>query len=307
VYTASSAEQVKAAKRVHDHAGASTGSVLFDRHRYAGKRRVYASQEDLDPHWIAEQRRAGCEFGLTDSGFIAAGDHDGLVRVLSQGAAIDRALVALPLAGQWLSMDAQVLVAEINRFGVPVAVMFEHAGDPLGREVAVRGFVQLLDETKVPILSLRGDTSGIGALALGGAAAAIGTTTGLRHIFPVKSGGRPATRAPSAFVPSAMCYRKLDTINHAIANSEFDTNFLCTCDICAGSRLDGLTEKTVVAHSLASQRMLARRVLEDPATALAAWVERCRHADSINQEIQMQIESTWPIPGFLGAWLKVLG
>ena len=196
--------------------------------------RLYASQEDLDPHWIAEQRRAGCEFGLTDSGFIAAGDHDGLVRVLSQGAAIDRALVALPLAGQWLSMDAQVLVAEINRFGVPVAVMFEHAGDPLGREVAVRGFVQLLDETKVPILSLRGDTSGIGALALGGAAAAIGTTTGLRHIFPVKSGGRPATRAPSAFVPSAMCYRKLDTINHAIANSEFDTNFLCTCDICAG-------------------------------------------------------------------------
>lgn len=308
VYTTSRPDQVKHAKRAHALAGAPAGAMLFDRGRYAGNGREWARLADLDPHWVAEQVRCGCDFGLTDSGYLPAGDREGLVKVLGQAAHIDRAIVALPVAPQWLTKDADVLVTEINRYGLPVAFMLEHRKDPLGLESTVRGFVHIVSDSKAPVFLLRGDTSGIGALALGAAGAAIGTSTALRHFYPLSPGGGGVFGSvPSAFVPSAMSYRKLDTINHAIAHSDVDSPFMCTCEYCANTRLDSLIETTVVPHSMASQQALARAVLEDPVVAVAEWVEHCRHALSVNQELQAQIESMWPIPGFLSAWLKVLG
>lgn len=279
--------------------------ALFDRDLYSGKDRIYAAHHDLDPDWVATQLQLGFDFGLTDSGFVPADDLEGLNRTLGQASTIRGAIAALPLGSKWVSEHPDELAAAINRAGIPAALMLEHSNDPFGVAKAVTGLLTVLQNSDVPILLLRSDTSAIGALAYGAAHAAIGTSTSRRHIFPAKSGGGgPGPRELSAYVLSAMAYRKLSTINHAIAASqEDDIPWTCWLPCCNGARLDHLTGPDAVSrHSLTSQEDLLSTVLLDPSIAVSAWHAKCTHALSVNQEMNSKIRSTWPVPDFLSAW-----
>ena len=303
VYCAARQAQMTEIARVHRSLDGA--QALFDRELYSGKARLFASGHDLDPGWVIAQRRLGFQYGLTDSGFIDDGDHTGLARTLGQASLIDGSIAALPVASKWVASHAAELVEAINRAGVPVALMLEHSSDPFGSARTVNGFLSILRDSSVPVLLLRSDTSAIGALANGAAHAAIGTSTSRRHIFPQTNGGPPSgPREPSAYVLSAMSYRKLSTINHAIAASADDEiPWVCKLPCCCGNRIDQITNSyEAMRHSLASQQALVSDVLADPRQASVQWQARSAHALSINLEMNSKIMSTWPVPAYLNAW-----
>ncbi|HAM44058.1 MAG TPA: hypothetical protein DCM67_03405 [Propionibacteriaceae bacterium] len=307
VYCTSRAAVIAELANLHHRAGG--GPALFDRDLYTGKGRLFAGTHNLDPTWVAAQRRSGLEFGLTDSAYIAADDDLGLKRTLDQAMVIPGAIAALPVASRWVSHRAGEMVTAINRAGVPVALMLEHAADPFSAGRTVKGLLEILDSADVPVLLLRSDSSAIGALAFGAAHAAIGTSSSRRHVFPLKSGHAiPGVREESAYVLSAMSYRKLSTINHAIAVSEGDDiPWICELSCCEGARLDGLaTREEATRHSLVSQQDLLGTVLLDAEVAAAGWKAKCTHALSINEEMSRKIKSTWPVPAFLQAWTNAV-
>jgi hypothetical protein len=92
----------------------------------------------------------------------------------------------LPLDARWFAAPPvyEALAREINKYDVPVAVVIEHESDPFGVRYVVTGFLELLDAVRVPVLLLRSDVSALGALCHGAHAAAIGTTSALRHLYP---------------------------------------------------------------------------------------------------------------------------
>ncbi len=289
--------------RTHD-----AGPVLFDAERYSGKDRDQA-KPTLDPDWIVCQRSHGLPYGLTDSPIIEANDLARLKIILEQGARIPGAITALPLAKRWFTHDVNEVVQQINRFSTPVALMAEDRDDPFASTKAISGLIRLLDDARVPVLLLRCDVTAIGTLAFGASHAAIGTTTGLRHIWPPTDKGGFRLPAIAAFVPKAMSYRTLPNIGYAVLHYPDDqVRWRCDCDVCAGSTLDHLADEDEAAmHSLLCLSDLTQAVLQDPSLAAQAWIERCRHALSINQEVAAALVKNWPTPGNLDAWVSAVG
>lgn len=290
---------------INRHQQLHAGPVLFDAERYAGKGRDGASGH-LDPDWTAYQRRIGIPQPLTDSPYIAANNHARLAAVLKEGANQSKAITTLPLAKHWITNRADELVDQINRFGNPVALMVEDRNDPFATEAAVLGLLHVLAHADVPVLQLRCDITAIGALAFGASHAAIGTSTSRRHIWP-PTGGGPTKREPAAYVPASMSHRSLSTIGLAIPHFSDDLRlWTCDCDFCAGATLDHIATETEAAmHSLHCLASLATKVMgNDPTVSVRSWIEACRHALSVNQEISAKLVKNWPVPGNLKAWIK---
>jgi hypothetical protein len=304
IYTGAKPREMDELIRLHETLGA--GPVLFDADRYTGKNRDQV-KPTLDPDWVTAQRALGVRHALTDSPFIADGDRTRLASILMQGARMPGAITALPLGKRWFTHDAAELAELLNRFSTPVALMAQDRGDPFETERAVAGLIHVLDNAKVQVLLLRCDTSAIGALAFGASHAAIGTSTTLRHIWPpAKKSGGFGKADIAAYVPSAMSYRSLPTIGFAMLHYADDQlPWRCSCDVCAGNTLDCLAHEDEAAlHSLLSLSDLTRSVLDDASQAAQSWIERCRTARYINEEISAKLIKNWPVPGNLDAWVK---
>lgn len=289
-------------------------AILADANRYSGKNRSVATGTgpNLDPAWIAVQRELGLPVALTDSPYVRGGDNAGLVAVLEETRAFGPGVVAvLALHIDWFKKDATRLAASINNVGVPVAIALEHADDPLGVHDAVAGLVHLLTHAQVNVALLRSDVSVIGAIAFGASFGAIGTTTGLRHVYPVKeksSGFNNGSRI-GTFVPRGMVYRALDTLNTAIgADEEHPERWICNCRHCYNRPLSSIHDEVgAYEHALSSIADLCGFVLNAP-TALHrqhAWVGRCLHAQTTNFEIASETGLNWDPPKFQAAWHKL--
>lgn len=284
--------------------------VLVDVARYAGpQRRVGTS---LDPEWIEAQRDAGLSVQLTDSPYLPSGDHTSLVSILTQARGLGNGVVVvLPLHLDWLTQKAELtfLIDAINTTAMPVALVLQHTGDPLGLQGSVSGLVRLLDQVEVKVGLLRSDLSVIGAAAFGAAFGAVGTTTGLRHLYPVKQGGGYQEPRIAALVANCMAYKSLEKIVSAIsANPDNQHRWKCECDYCYGRTLDCITSEThAYQHSLASISRLGKNILTGATDAdrRRAWVRECLHAQTVNFEIQDETGMTWEPPAFLGAWHKL--
>ncbi|WP_141996447.1 hypothetical protein [Amycolatopsis cihanbeyliensis] len=176
-----------------------SGPILCDANRYSGRRRVSAGS-GTHPAWCRRQRELDL-LPLTDSGYLAPRNVAGLRAILRAAAREPAPVVAvLPMAARWFATAAvcDALVREINHYGVPVALVLEHASDPFGVQYLVRGVLRLLDSALVPVLLLRCDVSAVGALCHGAHAAAVGATSTLRHLYPVASGGRHLRFTPGS-------------------------------------------------------------------------------------------------------------
>lgn len=298
----------------HRDLAGSCENVMFDANRYFGDSRVIGPA-DLDHSWIQAQWSTGCRYALTDSPYIGSGNLKALESVLSQTAAFGgRVVAALPLHIDWLLGDADRLIAAINASGVPVALIIEHRRDPFALPKAVLGLLKVLAQVKVNVSLLRCDLSAIGAVAFGASVGAIGTTTSLRHLFPIvakdtKRRGGGAQIA--AYVPSCMTYRTLEKIFDAI-NADFahQERWKCTCRYCDGELLSGIVDDVrAYQHSLASIAVMAEDLLtgsSSPAAMGKSWVEKCRHAQFVNLEIEADTGIHWETPKFLGAWHQAL-
>jgi hypothetical protein len=259
---------------------------------------------------------------LTDSGYVADGDLEGLRTILTQaGAAHERAqarsqgvLAALPLAVGWLTEQADTLVTELNHASTPVALMLEHHHDPLGEPGAVDGLVAVLG-AEVPVAVLRCDTSILGALAYGAAAVSVGDSTATRHIHPASTstgggGGHPPV---STLVPALLRYAHLDKIDASIAAAANLPVWTCRCRVCRGQRLDWISDSTQPAvyafeHAVSALAATARALFADigPPAWPARWGDAVRDAVTGHDAVISRTGSAemWRIPAGLRQWLK---
>ncbi len=118
--------------------------LLADRRRYTGTARIRGTAS-FAPSWLAGQRDAGVTPVLTDSGYIGDGDVTALRAILRQAAEAGPDVTAvLPLHERWLHQDRATLIAEVTAHEAPVALVLEHAEDPLASSEAVAGLTELL-------------------------------------------------------------------------------------------------------------------------------------------------------------------
>jgi hypothetical protein len=241
--------------------------ILADRRRYAGKKRV-AGTARFQPQWIWAQQKLGLPAILTDSGYVGEGADEALESILTQSMQLGPRVVAtLPLHRSWIDrkQSQERLIAAIRNAGVPVAFVLEHADDPLAKKAALFGFVKVLTAISVPAMVLSCDVSALGAIAFGAHVAAIGTRSGLRHLYPAKAGGPPRDDEESAFLPGFLAFMKVGKIASAVAASPNDPKWTCWCQSCHGQRLDWLLAATrleVRRHSIELLADLRDRLTE---------------------------------------------
>ncbi len=229
---------------------------LADRQRYKGKARC-AATHPFDPDWISRQRRLELPAILPDAGYVAEADIAGLRHVLIESAKIDGAIALLAVANWWLyGPGLRLLLSEVTDNPTPLALVIEHGADPFSARRILAGVLDLL-ATGVPVIPLRCDISALGLLAHGAVATAFGSQSSLRHLYPVRNGGRGGggKRPESAVWPAGVALHYSDLLHDVVSASPSDPRWRCGCPVCNGDRLDRLSTALlgeVRAHNTAS-------------------------------------------------------
>lgn len=258
-------------------------ALLADRQLYKGKRRKLACQP-FDPDWISRQRRLGLPAIVPDAGYVAAHDLPGLRLVLQRSAEIPGAVALLALANWWMHGEGlRLLLAELRGTDVPVALVLEHRDDPLGAHRILQGVVELL-RAGVTMLMLRCDMSALGLIAHGALAAAYGSRTSIRHLYPVSNGGGGnGNPKESAFWPTGTALHYRDLLYDAVSASPHDPCWRCWCSVCNGQRLDRLGTsliEEVRQHNSASLLDLRAELAGITAANRPQWwTHRCRDGE----------------------------
>jgi hypothetical protein len=285
--------------------------ILLDRGRYAGNGRTFAGSA-FDTNWISRQRKLNLAAIMPDAGYVGEGDEPGLVSILTRAADMGEGVVAtLGLHLSWLDAKRGLgtLIEQVGQAGVPVAIALEHQKDPLAKLYALDGLVELLAQP-VPVILLRCDVSAIGALCFGALAAAVGTSTGLRHIYPLPkkdaNGGGTAAKT-AAVVRGCLAYVQLDKIDLAIQADPDNVLWECDCRVCNGQSLDWLgsapvPESASYLHSLETLYRIRNDLLGNAATQAerrAAWIAQCDSA--VFQHLDI---NKWEPPQALCNWTR---
>jgi hypothetical protein len=287
--------------------------LLADRRRYAGRARSRGTDR-LTDSWLSGQQAAGVAAVLSDSGYIGEGDEESLTSVLSQSARAGAAVVAvLPLHISWLGNGLKKLTAEVNEHDIPVALVLEHKDDPLGTRRAVKGLIDFLAGTEVPVSMLCCDISALSALAFGADWAAVGVRSGLRHLYP--SNGRSGFgRGPSvsALVRPMLSIVTVEKIGEAWAATHEDPEWVhdiwtCACRTCGGRTLEWLAWASEAEANAHTFELLAE--LRDGLAGLTAsqdrqrsWTSKCNMAVNRYDELRLDSRVGWRVPGYLRSW-----
>jgi hypothetical protein len=299
--------------------------ILLDASLYTGSTRKTATTaiDQIDLGWINRQHADGLRWALTDSGYVAHDDRQGLRKILQESAqAHQRAqlrnrgvLAALPLASAWLTEHADILADAISQASTPVALMLEDEHDPLSRKNAVTGLVSVL-QVNVPVAVLRCDMSVLGALAYGAAAVSVGDSSTLRHFYPIKDNNGGSSKPPLAtLVPKLLGYYHLTKIDDAITACPRLPVWLCSCRVCGGRRLDwiantdpNLTRPDVAAfeHAVSALAGIARELFGNSVPACerpARWFEAVQDAQINHSEVIAGTGQPWEPKSALGRWV----
>lgn len=287
--------------------------TLLDAAAYAGKGRRPAAAP-FTPRWIQRQRDLGL-ITVPDAGYAYAGDEDGLRQVLKRTADLqEEAIAPLALHSSWLDRRHGLPLLErlIADHAVPVALILEHKADPLGVRRTLEGLLHLVRNAPVPVLVLRCDISAIGLLSHGAHAAAVGTTTVLRHNYPIVTGGggRPASIA--AVVEQCLAYVSVDRVAQAVQADPDNDMWVCRCRTCAGQAMDWFRmtpdvdkrERDAFCHSIETlQRIRSDLLLPGTSTErrAASWAARCDNALFRLEEVGAE-EQPWRTPPMLEHW-----
>lgn len=281
--------------------------VLVDRNLYSGRRRK-RGDDGLSQQWIDDQHdRMGLPWALTDSGFCST---VGQVRSLLADvrALSGQVIVALPLTPGLLIKHTDEVIEDINDTAKPVAVMLEHEKDPFGQDGVVQAFTTIVRSCPAGVSLLRADASTLGALAHGAQFAAIGSTSGFRHIYPASdSGAQPPL---SLLVPGLLRYARESVLAPAYLADPTNSLWLCPCLFCGGRDLawikeqhPSLREDASFQHSTAALAMLATDLHTHPDGPRQRWHELCQHAQQRHQDLQDSSgDQRWQPPAFLAQW-----
>lgn len=295
----------------HTRFRAPEAAILVDANRYSGKNRK-SSKQGLTPQWTKFQlTNCSLPYALTDSWYVGRGDIQSLDSLLAESARLgDRVITVLPLHWKWLTEDLETLKSRLESHGRPIALALEHQDDPMREEGAAAGLCALL-QTGIPLFLLRSDTSAIGALAYGAGGVAVGTDSGLRHIYPLGKGGGGVPRT-SVLVPELLTYFLLDKAGDAIQLNPDLTLWDCHCMHCAGRRLDWFRFNAnagdhAFAHSLSSLARVGRAVTEAPSELRReVWTDMCQQAQWKHFSVKTGDEGeTWEPKRVLANWALI--
>jgi hypothetical protein len=331
-----SAADLEETVRAYGYAAASgTGGVrlagkvrdtLADPARYVPGLKAGSTQDfllfDYD-EWLQRQRHAGVAVILTDSSRIEKRDRQSLRAALSRWRdAGDPALAALPVETWWLKSGLPCLIDEVRSAGRPVALVLHHLYNGLDEAGAVAGlvaFLSAMEKENLPVVLLRCDVSGIGAVAHGGHAAFIGISATNRHgPMPRRNPKRDEGNdddpdaSPAVFVPALHDYVKASRLP-AISRNEDAGILACHDRACGGSsllRLSRLSEVDVTAaraqayaHNMASHELVAQSVFRS-AEPKDAWWELCKSgADTTASLIERGVSLS--VSRWLRQWLEL--
>jgi hypothetical protein len=284
--------------------------LLADRQKYKGKRRKRAS-DPFDPNWISRQRRLGLPAIIPDAGYVAEADLTGLRQVLRNSKAIPGAVALLALANWWMyDTGLRLLIQELRDVEVPIALVLEHRDDPLAVARILRGVLAIMDGGVTTIM-LRCDVSALGLIARGALAAAYGSKTSIRHLYPTSDkggGGGGGSPRESALWPAGTALHYRDLLYDAVTASPADPRWECDCNICGGARLDRLGMAPVIEvrqHNSASLLDLRDEmaVLSTPGRR-NWWAQRCRESGFAHAAVSAG-HVVLQCPKALGVWRTV--
>lgn len=262
-------------------------TVLIDPARYLTDREQPARLVDETEYWLELQADQQTVAYLSPAGFVGRDDRARLDEVVELGdrflrlAATGRHAVApcyatVAVDSSWVSARAAELVASVAGLG-RVALTVAHAGDPFATRQAVRGLARLARE--VPrLLLLRTDLAGLGALAHGAGAAAIGVSTSTRHFVPPGGSGfaNLADPSPRVLVPRLLAYVKASRLERQAG----DEALACACQLCRGESVarfaDPMFASQADVHSVLAWRQLADDLIAQARSRRPAWwAQRC--------------------------------
>jgi hypothetical protein len=321
IYTAGSAlttrskrKSLEQAVHAHRETQGSAADVLVDPNMYAGTGRTFGAT-NVDPGFLAFQADLGLSTIVTDSGYIRNGDFSGIEQLLRYGADQNRTYggrvtVDIAIDHQMVGTAADRIRDLFERYQTPVALKLAHPTDPFKAERNISGLIHLLGGS-VPVDLGRTDIAGIGGLAVGARRVSIGTTTGLRHVYPPtekKGGGAGRLIEFAILVPQALIFRAFPRVLEAVGLQPDDPRWVCLCAHCAGRSIESIrNEQSAWEHSLNLLFDLGDSVLRLPEQTerMKTWSSQCGFADSINQEIRDGLAS-WPVGSNLRNWKRAL-
>lgn len=286
---------------------ARTNSILVDRNLYSGRSRKYGG-EGLDAQWVKDQHEfMGLPWALTDSGFCSTRAQ---VRDLWNSARRlpGRVIVALPIPTSLLTDHTDDLIDLIREGERPVALMLQHKEDPFSVPGVVSALLKMLSECPEGVSLLRADASTLGALAHGVQLAAIGTTSGYRHIYPPSNGGfQPPL---SIFIPGLLRYSREHLFAAAYLADPASGLWRCPCWFCGHRDLTWITARhpslwadAAYQHAAAALAMLGADLTHHPDGPARRWQVLCQEAARRHHELENgSADPRWEPPAFLEQW-----
>ena len=223
----------------------------------------------------------------------------------------DRPLPAVvPIIVRYDELEDRRWVEPVRESGLPIATVFAAHGDALSTPRRLEGAIEIIQAARLACV-LRCDMSTVGFMAMGALFGAIGTSSGVRHLYlPPRRRGRHDP-ARNIFVPKFANWMKETFVERVFADSRVDDLFRCDCSVCGqNGDVRELTRGDVDpahqdGHSMAAAVRLARQVLgaDDPESH---WLNICRQAVAAYDQLS-RIRGAGPAkPGVLEAWIKVL-
>lgn len=267
--------------------------------------------DGLSRRWVEDQHRVlGLRWALTDSGYCAT--LADVAAILADAAVFPgEVVVLLPVPHELLSDNADDLVTLLDRQPHPVAVVLEHEQDPFNEPGLVEAAVHLVHRADRPVLFLRSDTSALGLIAHGATAGAVGTTSGLRHLYPAAD---PAPISPQlAFVvPELLSYISNPRFLAAYAVDSGQAAWRCPCWFCNRRDLAWINaeptseaqEQAAYRHSVAAIADLGRRLATTASATgpVPAWQQLCGAAQAEFLAIRAEQGRDWEPKEALSHW-----
>lgn len=294
--------------------------ILLDAALYTGSQRRKLAARGIDLSWLNHQHRDGLRWALTDSGYVARGDLQGMRTILDQAArahcsaqARNRSrgvIAALPLASSWLTDEADILAQALREASTPVALMLEDENDPLSRKNAVAGLVSVL-RVDVPVAVLRCDMSVLGALAYGATAVSVGDSSRLRHFYPTTDKNGSSTPPLATLVPKLLGYYHLTKIDDAITVAPGLSLWICPCRVCGRRRLDWIANSTcpdvsAFEHAVSALADTAHQLFGNTVPAEdrpQRWFQAVQHAQTNHSAVIASTGQPWEPKDALGRWI----
>lgn len=291
------------------HVGAD---ILIDFGAYAGPKRKVAS-DGLSRQWVQDQHiHMRLPWALTDSGFCDTVQD--VQRTLRDARPFHGCvIVALPMPHALLRDSPRDLLDLINNQAHPVALMLEHESDPFEVAGVVEGLIDVVTRSAPGAMLLRSDTSALGAISHGALAGAVGTHSGLRHIYPRRSGGGRSEQL-AFVVPSLLTYYSQVRFEQAYFRDPALASWICSCWFCTGRDLswiagqpEDLLFRSAFQHSVAAVAAIGSRLVGTSTIDIAAaWGTLCRHAQGQHSLLSNPSGSAWQPKRALEHWGRLV-